>query len=135
MLEYNANGRTTLATCACPCAQWHPDKNPGQTELASANFKDVQAAYATLSDPQERAWYDLHRDAIMQGSGPREEAGAGREEEPGVCLWDFFSADCYRGFGDDSGGFYRVYAACLDEPRADPNPDPRRQIRRTPHDT
>lgn len=119
MLEYNAPlGRTALLTCACPCAQWHPDKNPGQTELASANFKDVQAAYATLSDPQERAWYDLHRDAIMQGSGPREEAaaGTGREEEPGVSLWPFFSADCYRGFGDDSGGFYRVYAARLDEP-------------------
>tara|TARA_B100000795_G_scaffold152792_1_gene114501 strand:+ start:723 stop:890 length:168 start_codon:yes stop_codon:yes gene_type:complete len=52
----------------------------------------------------------------MQGSGPREEAGAGREEEPGVSLWAFFDAACYRGFGDDSGGFYRVYAARLDEP-------------------
>ena len=51
VLEYDAPDGALL-TCACPCAQWHPDKNPGQTELASANFKEVQAAYATLSDPQ-----------------------------------------------------------------------------------
>ena len=65
----------------------------------------------------------------MQGSGPREEAGAGREEEPGVSLWAFFDAACYRGFGDDSGGFYRVYAARPDEPPADPDPNPRRRTR------
>ena len=81
MLEYYAPDGALL-TCACPCAQWHPDKNPGQTELASANFKEVQAAYATLSDPQERAWYDLHREAIMQGAGPREETGPGVRRSP-----------------------------------------------------
>ena len=111
-----------------PCAQWHPDKNPGNTEMASANFKDVQSAYATLSDPQERAWYDLNREAIMQGSGPEEKGGAA--EEPGVGLWSFFSADCYNGFGADSGGFYRVYAARPEQleelaaPNPDPNPNP-----------
>ena len=125
MLEYNAPDGALL-TCACPCAQWHPDKNPGQTELASARFKEVQAAYATLSDPQERAWYDLHREVIMQGAGPREETGAGREEEPGVSLWPFFSAECYSGFGDESGGFYRVCAARLDEPSPPaPKPEPK----------
>ena len=78
--------------------------------MATEKFKEIQNAYAVLSDPQERAWYDQHREAILQGSGPSEEAGGAVEEEPGVSLWAFFSAGCYRGFGADSGGFYRVCA-------------------------
>ena len=29
-------------------------------------FAEVQSAYEILSDPQERAWYDAHRDAILR---------------------------------------------------------------------
>ncbi|WEW60360.1 hypothetical protein PRK78_005845 [Emydomyces testavorans] len=43
----------------------HPDKNYGNVEAATALFAEAQAAYEVLSDPQERAWYDSHRDAIM----------------------------------------------------------------------
>ena len=31
-------------------------------------FAEVQSAYEILSDPQERSWYDSHRDAILRGS-------------------------------------------------------------------
>ncbi len=31
-------------------------------------FAEVQSAYEILSDPQERAWYDSHRDAFLRGS-------------------------------------------------------------------
>ena len=34
---------------------------------ATANFKLIQAANACLSDPQERHWYDNHRDSILRG--------------------------------------------------------------------
>jgi DnaJ family protein A protein 5 len=45
----------------------HPDKNYGNAEESTALFAEVQSAYEVLSDPQERAWYDSHRDAILFG--------------------------------------------------------------------
>lgn len=45
----------------------HPDRNFNDTENATRKFAEVQTAYEILSDPQERAWYDSHRDAILAG--------------------------------------------------------------------
>ncbi len=45
----------------------HPDRNLNDTENATRKFAEVQTAYEILSDPQERAWYDSHRDAILGG--------------------------------------------------------------------
>ncbi|KAI9822918.1 MAG: hypothetical protein M1832_002943 [Thelocarpon impressellum] len=44
----------------------HPDRNYGDVEKTTRLFAEVQAAYEVLSDPQERAWYDSHRDAILR---------------------------------------------------------------------
>lgn len=45
----------------------HPDRNYNNEEEATKKFSEVQTAYELLSDPQERAWYDSHRDAILRG--------------------------------------------------------------------
>lgn len=44
----------------------HPDRNYGNVEETTRSFAEVQSAYAVLSDPQERAWYDSHRNAILR---------------------------------------------------------------------
>lgn len=44
----------------------HPDRNFGNVEETTKSFAEVQSAYEILSDPQERAWYDSHRNAILQ---------------------------------------------------------------------
>ena len=48
--------------------EWHPDKNTHRHDEAEAKFKEIRGAYETLSDPNERAWYDSHREAILRKS-------------------------------------------------------------------
>lgn len=45
----------------------HPDRNYGKEEAATKHFAEIQAAYEVLSDAQERAWYDSHRDVLLRG--------------------------------------------------------------------
>jgi DnaJ homolog subfamily A member 5 len=47
----------------------HPDRNFGNVENATKLFAEIQSAYDVLSDPQERAWYDSHRDILLRGEG------------------------------------------------------------------
>lgn len=57
----------------------HPDKNPNDVAAATIKFAKIQSAYELLSDEQERAWYDDHRDEI---DGP----GAAACESPSPSL-------------------------------------------------
>ena len=43
------------------------DKNPDRAEECTREFHLIQQAYEVLIDPQERAWYDKHREAILRG--------------------------------------------------------------------
>jgi DnaJ homolog subfamily A member 5 len=43
------------------------DKNLDNPDEAKAKFQVIQQAFEVLSDPQERAWYDEHREAILKG--------------------------------------------------------------------
>ena len=61
--------------------QWHPDKNPDRVAEATERFRQIQAAYSVLSDPQERAWYDQHRESILRGGGHGGSYGGGDDEE------------------------------------------------------
>jgi len=43
------------------------DKNRDRAEECTREFHLIQQAYEVLIDPQERAWYDKHREAILKG--------------------------------------------------------------------
>ncbi|XP_061589645.1 dnaJ homolog subfamily C member 21 isoform X2 [Cololabis saira] len=83
--------------------KWHPDKNLDSSEEAAEQFKLIQAAYDVLSDPQERAWYDNHREALLKGGI------SGDYEDDSIDLLQYFTVTCYSGYGDDEKGFYVVY--------------------------
>ncbi|XP_047509226.1 dnaJ homolog subfamily C member 21 [Pieris napi] len=82
--------------------QWHPDKNLENLLEAKDQFQLVQTAYEVLSDPQERAWYDNHREQLLKGAGSS-------YNDDSLDVYPYFSPSCYKGFGDDPQGFYGVY--------------------------
>ncbi|MPC35725.1 DnaJ subfamily C member 21 [Portunus trituberculatus] len=73
-------------------------------EEAKTQFQLIQAAYDTLSDPQERAFYDRNRDSILRGK-----ASEGGSKPETLDLFKYFSSQCYSGFNDSEKGFYTVY--------------------------
>uniref|UniRef100_A0A915ANV9 DnaJ homolog subfamily C member 21 n=1 Tax=Parascaris univalens TaxID=6257 RepID=A0A915ANV9_PARUN len=83
--------------------KWHPDKNPDRIEECNRYFAIIQQAYDVLSDPQERAWYDRHRDRILKGGYDE------HYQDNSLNLFSYFSSACYSGFDDGEKGFYTVY--------------------------
>ncbi|KAH8791483.1 putative DnaJ like protein subfamily C member 21 [Hyaloscypha finlandica] len=73
-VERSATGDEIKKAYRRKALELHPDRNYGDVEAATTKFAEVQSAYEVLSDPQERAWYDSHRDSILRGdSGPTED--------------------------------------------------------------
>lgn len=83
--------------------QWHPDKNLENSQEAKEQFQLVQNAYEVLSDPQERAWYDNHREQLLRGAGSS-------YDDNSLDVYPYFTPSCYKGFSDEPQGFYGVYA-------------------------
>lgn len=82
--------------------KWHPDKNLDNPEHAKEQFQLLQQAYEVLSDRQERAWYDRHREQILRGSNSN-------FEDNSLDVFQYFTSSCFKGYGDDENGFYTVY--------------------------
>ncbi|CAG8512477.1 1249_t:CDS:2 [Dentiscutata heterogama] len=83
--------------------EWHPDKNNHRVAEATQQFALLQQAYEVLSDPNEREWYDNHRDAILR-EGIRAED-----------LMKYFNVACFNGFDDSAKGFYTVYGIIFEK--------------------
>ena len=75
--------------------KYHPDMNPGDAE-AEKNFKEVNEAYAVLSDPEKKSRYDQFGHAGVDGQG-------GFEGGVGGFGGGFDASDI---FGDIFGSFF-----------------------------
>lgn len=90
--------------------KWHPDKN--RDTDTTEKFQQIQEAYACLSNDQERAWYDSHRDQILRGK----DIGEGATEDDCSYITKskldrFFKNNIFAGFAKTEHGsdFYSVY--------------------------
>lgn len=86
--------------------KYHPDLNPGD-KTAEARFKDIQEAYAVLSDAKKRAQYDQFGDlggtSAGPGPGPGAPGGGGFEgfdfSDYGSSTFRDFFENIFRGGG------------------------------------
>ena len=87
----------------------HPDKNHDSPE-STKSFAELQAAFEVLIDRQERAWYDKHRNAILNSG----DSDYKNYRDTCVDLLPFFSASCYTGLGDGLTEFFTIYRNLFD---------------------
>ncbi|KAF8459463.1 hypothetical protein BGX38DRAFT_16327 [Terfezia claveryi] len=113
----------------------HPDRNYSDAGRSTKLFVEVQAAYEVLSDPQERAWYDSHRESILHGRDPQAGSGGGGGVGGGggggygsttpeeILSWfSLFPSKSKINYSDSAAGFYTVlsntFAKLADEERS-----------------
>ena len=71
-----ADAATIRAAYVGLAKKYHPDVASGNPELATFNFRQITAAYQTLSDPESRARYDAKVQAALDAERARLEQTA-----------------------------------------------------------
>ena len=98
----------------------HPDRNENSEESTKI-FTELQSTYETLMDPQERAWYDDHKNSILKG-GSNEIfflnffIKVDPDSKPEfVNLWTYFNSNAFSTYDEkDEENFYSVYSEAFD---------------------
>ncbi|MBW0487163.1 hypothetical protein O181_026878 [Austropuccinia psidii MF-1] len=106
----------------------HPDKNFANVEQATQRFAKIQQAYEILSDEDERAFYDRHRDELLNSKDdeldefdpthltPKKPRSS---SHPGITvkqLLRFFDATLWNDdFSDSSTSFFTIYRNLFDQ--------------------
>lgn len=101
----------------------HPDKNPNDIENTTRLFNEVRTAYETLSDPQERSWYDSHKFQILMEDGDSSNEANSNDDNfdtyyAGTSYQDierYMNLNLYQQFNDSVNGFYAVISVLLDK--------------------
>lgn len=94
--------------------QFHPDKNPDNVEEATAMFATIRSAYEVLSDPQERTWYDDHREQILNDTMNLDDIDADGNVDSTVTgvttdeLLMFFNGSLYTKIDNSDSGIYQI---------------------------
>lgn len=92
----DADEKTLKSAFRKQAMKYHPDRNPGDLE-AEAKFKELNAAYETLKDPQKRSAYDRYGHAAFENGGA---GGAGFGSDFASTMSDIFDEF----FGMGGGG-------------------------------
>ena len=103
----------------------HPDKNPDDIENTTRLFNEVRVAYETLSDPQERSWYDSHKFQILREDGDQNSNSNNDNFDDenfetyysGIQVDDiekYLNVNLYQKFDDSINGFYSIVSVLLD---------------------
>ncbi|GMM45761.1 Jjj1 protein [Pichia kluyveri] len=103
----------------------HPDKNPDDIENTTRLFNEVRVAYETLSDPQERSWYDSHKFQILREDGDQNNNSNNDNFDDenfetyysGIQVDDiekYLNINLYQKFDDSINGFYSIVSVLLD---------------------
>jgi DnaJ homolog subfamily A member 5 len=110
-LEQNCNQDEIKKAYRLMARKHHPDKN-GNTDEATRHFQAINNANTVLSDPQERAWYDDHREDILYGAS----AGEQGNDDVNFDTSNFVSPFAYDTFQPGSErSFWEVYHQAFEE--------------------